>query len=231
MTRILISLSLFILLSATARSQNLIEKGKLDGMADSVFIYHVVTDSPLTNVKYIRLQLFEKRKFINGQDLITYDYSDSKMEFDTTKYMTIEEDGAVRIEHDEMTGRIVQGDSRWMHPPRGDFFKVLELTAFPFFIKNRKKWNYNVSFGDHWADERWLIWTGRKMNQSTYKRRKIRIPYIFRGQKLYCKKIVAKSELEDLGHTESIFYCHKEYGFVYMQCRLINNKLLKLVMV
>lgn len=228
MIKHLLPLFLTLISIFSIQAQNLNERKKNNTLKDSILTYKVIIDSFQTDVKFIRLQLFKKAKFMNGQDLICYDYAISKIENDTTTYETVTDKGLKKIMHDEMTGRIVQGDSIWMHPPRGDYFRVLELNAFPFFMNNQNQWTYDLSFGDHWSDERWLMWTGRKWNKSKYTLLDEEVDFQIKNQTIKCKKIKAISKLEDLGDTESIFYYNEDYGFVYMRFKLINNKILEL---
>jgi len=219
---------LLFFFSVSSSAQDLSERNADNALRDSILTYEVVADSSIIDTKYIRLRLFKHAKFINGQDLICYNYCNSDLNCDTIVRDHIEEDGGRRLSCDEMTGRIIQNDSVWMHPPRGDYFRVLELNAFPFLVYNKLEWDYDLSFGDHWADERWLLWTGRKMNNSHYRLTDENAKFKFRGEDILCKRIEAVSHLEDLGETESIFLYNEDYGFVYMYFKLINNQIVEL---
>lgn len=63
----------------------------------------------------------------------------------------------------EMTGAIENKKNVWIHPPRSNFFQILELNPFPYIkapYEIGTKWNWKLEIGDHWSDERWLEWKG-----------------------------------------------------------------------
>lgn len=187
-------------------------------------------DSTLSKRKVLRFQKFRTLKFINGQDLISYDYCNSQEECDSTIYDTTDSEGNKRHTHDELTGRIESDSSYWIHPPRDEYFTVLELNAFPYYVKNKNEWNFDLIIGDHWGDERWITWEGSRVTKSTYKLADSLVNYSFRGKKIKCYKIVASTKIENLGETSSVFYFNRNYGFVFMSFRTINNKLIEFEM-
>ena len=71
----------------------------------------------------------------------------------------------------EMTGAIENEMNVWIHPPRSNFFKILELNPFPYIKSPYQigtKWNWKLEIGDHWADKRWLEWKGGIENNYDY---------------------------------------------------------------
>lgn len=189
---------------------------------DSIKYYRVKMDTTLYNLKLLRLQIYKGTKFVKGQIMISYDYCKDYTECKNKVYEGIENGNRI-VFHDELTGQIINSDSIWMHPPRSEYFTVLEMNAFPFFVKNRKEWTYNLNFGDHWGDKRWATWEGRRTSQSIYERKEL-VSYKFGNRNLDCIEISACTTVEDLGFTESTFYYNDELGFVYMFFRTINNK-------
>lgn len=196
---------------------------------DSVRIYSILMDTSLSKRKILRLQLYSPIKFMNGQDLITYDYCDSKLECDTTKYENYK-NGNREFTHDENTGQIKDTGSNWIHPPRIEYFKVLQMNAYPYFIDNEQEWNYDLNFGDHWGDKRWMTWKGRNIAYSKYQL-KDTINYDLGNQKIECFEILATTKIEALGETETVFYYNEEFGFVYMLFKTINNKYIEFKMI
>jgi len=117
--------------------------------------------------------------------------------------------------NNEMTGVIENEKNVWMHPPRTDFFKILELNPFPYikapFIVGNK-WDWQLKFGKHWADKRWLVWEGENENIYHYEiTRKLLLPTTLGKITCFEVKSTAKS---NLGQTKLIAYFNVEYGFV-----------------
>ncbi len=51
----------------------------------------------------------------------------------------------------EVTGAIENKMNVWIHPPRSNFFKILELNPFPYIktpYKIGTKWNWKLQIGD-----------------------------------------------------------------------------------
>lgn len=118
----------------------------------------------------------------------------------------------------EMTGVIENKMNVWMHPPRNDFFKILELNPFPYIkspYKIGNEWTWKLKFGDHWADERWLLWKGQNENKYTYKITDYKIiPTKFGRLKCYVIDSKAKS---NLGETKLVSYFNEAFGFVKLE--------------
>lgn len=198
---------------------------------DSVIIYQLQMDTNLSKREYLRLHMYKTRKWIDdGQTLIGYSYCDSKMELDTTSFEPQINGHSMEFPNQEITGQIRNVESHWMHPPRSEYFKVLEMNAFPYYVKGKTEWNYVLEFGDYWGDKRWLTWSGRKESNSEYKVTGT-VNYKFGQNTLKCTKIVANTSIPSLGNTKSVFYYNSNYGFVFMQFQTINNKLIELRMI
>lgn len=113
----LILISCFLSLISFHCSENLVGRDLNSKVSDSIFIYEIKMNHSLSEMKILRLQTYKYKKFINGQDLITYDYFDSIEKVDSKIYEEVSEDGIRKIYHDEMTGQIKMKKSHWMHPP------------------------------------------------------------------------------------------------------------------
>lgn len=201
------------------------------GINDSIYIYEVKMDHSLYEIKFLQLHAYKYKKFINGQDLIGYDFYDSIENVDSKIHYEVLEDGIQKFYHDEMTGQIREKNSHWMHPPRNEYFRILELNAFPYFVKDKKKWNYDLNFGEHWGDERWITWEGRRTSYSKYKLVDTNVDYDLGEKKIRCFKILAHTKIEGLGKTKSVFYYNEVYGFVYMYFKTINNQIIEFKMI
>jgi len=198
---------------------------------DSVRIYEIKMDTLLSERKFLRLQLFDRQAFIeDDQTLISYNYCNSKEECNSIVSPKMNKDRIIKFPNAEITGQIVKPDSHWMHPPRSEYFRILELNAYPYFVKNKKEWSYDLNFGEHWGDERWITWEGRRTSYSTYKLGNTKVDYDLGKEKIKCSKIIAHTKIEGLGKTKSIFYYNEEYGFVYMSFKTINNQIIEFKM-
>lgn len=196
----------------------------------SVYYYEIAMDKTLFEKKILRLQTYKSLKFMNGQDLIGYDFIDSIDINSKEKYGAKEENGILRYGHYEATGQIKKKNSHWMHPPRAHYFKILEMNAFPYIVNNKKDWKYDLDFGEHWGDERWITWKGRRLSKTKYELSDKKQKYFLGNKKIKCLKIIAHTKIQNLGETESIFYYNEEYGFVYMWFKTINNQIIEFKM-
>ena len=115
----------------------------------------------------------------------------------------------------------------WMHPPRDNYFRILELNAFPYFIENEKKWRYIVTFGEEWGNEKWLQWKGYKTTLTNYEKEDKFFTYRLDNKDILCYKIQATTMIYDTGTTKSTFLYSPEYGFVFMRFETINGKYLE----
>lgn len=124
------------------------------------------------------------------------------------------------------TGVVDNQSNIWLHPPRDSFFKVLNLSAYPFVkfpLQTGKKWVYELKVGKYWghADfgkdwpEDGLLFT------HTYEvkgKKEIMI-----GNKLIdCFHIQAETK-SGLGTSGSNFYYNKILGFVRMEFNQLNG--------
>lgn len=189
---------------------------------DSIKIYTISIDTMLSKIKFIRFQQYKTNNFMNGQSLIAYDYCETKKECDTTKH-EVKKFANRELKHDELTGQIITDDSHWLHPPRSEYFSILEMNAFPYFEKNKKEWYYDLDFGDHWGDLKWITWKGRRTSKTKYNLIDV-IDCKIANQISKCYLIKAITKIENLGDTESIFYYTEKYGFIYVHYKTINKK-------
>lgn len=137
-----------------------------------------------------------------NQTVYTYDYKFANGEFGTN----------------EMTGLIENEKNIWIHPPRNDFFKILELNPYPYVkfpLKIGNQWNWELNFGDQWSDKRWLEWSGKNINKIKYSITKKVILKTELGN-LKCYVIESKA-VSKLGETRLISYFNKKYGFIKLE--------------
>lgn len=124
----------------------------------------------------------------------------------------------------ETTGAIENKENVWIHPPRDQFFRILEINPFPYIkspFRVGTKWSWNLKIGDHWADQRWLKWEGEIENKYEYEiiDRKT-IPTKLGDLKCHIVKGKAKSRI---GETELIAYFNPTYGFVKLDYKNIDG--------
>ena len=124
----------------------------------------------------------------------------------------------------EMTGAIENEMNVWIHPPRSNFFKILELNPFPYIKSPYQigtKWNWKLEIGDHWADKRWLEWKGGIENNYDYEiKEKKNISTKLGNLECYIIHSKAKSRI---GETELISYFNPNFGFVKLEYKNIDG--------
>ena len=124
----------------------------------------------------------------------------------------------------EVTGVIENEKNIWMHPPRSNFFQILELNPFPYIKMPNKigtKWNWKLKIGDHWSDKRWLEWKGGIENIYEYEiidKKNIET----RLGNLKCSVIKGKAKSR-IGETELLSYFNEIYGFVKLEYKNIDG--------
>jgi len=124
----------------------------------------------------------------------------------------------------EETGAIENEMNVWIHPPRNDFFKILEINPFPYIkapYQIGTKWNWSLEIGDHWSDKRWLEWKGSIENQYTYEI-KDKKNILTKLGNLECYVVHANANSR-IGKTELISYFNPKFGFVKLEYTNIDN--------
>jgi hypothetical protein len=118
----------------------------------------------------------------------------------------------------EVTGAIENELNVWIHSPRSNFFKILELNPFPniktpYEIGN--KWNWKLEIGDFWSDERWMKWEGSIENNIEYEIVDMKNISTKMGD-LECYIINATAK-NRIGETGLISYFNNNFGFVKLE--------------
>lgn len=124
----------------------------------------------------------------------------------------------------EMTGGIENKSNVWIHPPRSNFFEILELNPFPYIkapYKIGTKWNWKLKIGEHWSDKRWLEWKGGIENVYDYEiKEKKKLSIKLGNLECYIVHANAKSRI---GETELISYFNPKFGFVKLEYKNIDG--------
>lgn len=114
-----------------------------------------------------------------------------------------------------MSGVIENEANIWMHPPRDNYFTVLELNPFPYIkapFEMGNKWQWSLQIGDSWADERWKKWEGSIENEYNYEIvDKKNIETQLGILECYVIESIAESRI---GQTELRALFNEKYGFV-----------------
>ena len=105
----------------------------------------------VNKVAFIGLQI-TGNKLKNKQEMIHWNYYDPNFN---------------RLSQ-ETTGLIQNASRVWLHPPRLEFFRMLELNPFPEIRFQKPLWDTKLEVGDSWADERWKTWEGKLIIISKY---------------------------------------------------------------
>lgn len=118
----------------------------------------------------------------------------------------------------EMTGAVENEKNVWIHPPRSNFFEILELNPFPYIkapYQVGTKWIWSLEIGDHWSDRRWLEWKGEIENHYIYEITGKKSISMKLGN-LECYVVHAKAKSR-IGDTELISYFNPKFGFVKLE--------------
>jgi hypothetical protein len=147
----------------------------------------------------------------------------STYEQSVIRYLYLSQDDKVLAS--ESTGLIENLKNIWMHPPRTDLFKILELNPFPFIqfpSKKDKNWNWKLIIGKAWSDSRWKLWEGQITNNYSYTIEDTNKTFSSPQGEIKCLviKSVANSEI---GSTFLTAYFSDIYGFVYLEYTNIDN--------
>ena len=115
----------------------------------------------------------------------------------------------------EQTGIVENEKNVWMHPPRSQFFKILELNPFPYIeapYQIGRQWRWRLAIGDHWQDGRWKTWSDLVQNTYQYEITGVQTIQTPAGTfRCYEVRATATSRL---GHTHLTAYFNQQAGFV-----------------
>lgn len=160
-----------------------------------------------TTVRQVRLRVTAGLgPFVNfpgyNQTIIQYDYLDAN--------------GPSSF--NEQTGVVENERNVWMHPPRTNFFRILELNPFPYIqapYRTGHRWQWHLTIGDSWQDARWKTWSGRIENRYQYEIKGIQSVKTPIGT-FSCYKVHATAT-NRLGHTQLTAYFNQQVGFVRLE--------------
>ena len=131
----------------------------------------------------------------------------------------------------EQTGVIENEKNIWMHPPRNQFFRVLELNPFPYIqtpFQVGHRWRWRLTIGDRWQDGRWKNWSGRILNNYQYEITNIQTIETPAGS-FQCYEIKATATSR-LGQTHLTAYFNLQAGFVRLDYMNIDGSKTVLVL-
>ena len=129
------------------------------------------------------------------------------------------------------SGVIENEKNIWMHPPRDQYFSILELNPFPFIkapYEIGNEWNWQLRIGDGWSDPRWKHWDGRIENKYTYKITDKQTLKTKLGQ-VDCWVIESTAESR-IGKTKLKAYFNSKYGFVKLNYTNIDGSSTNLIL-
>ncbi|SFN49459.1 hypothetical protein SAMN05421594_2981 [Chryseobacterium oleae] len=124
----------------------------------------------------------------------------------------------------ETTGVVENEMNIWLHPPRSNFFEILEINPFPYIkapYQMGNKWKWKLEIGDGWSDKRWKEWKGGIENSYEYEitdRKNISTKL----GNLDCYVITAKATSR-IGETGLISYFSPDFGFVKLEYKNIDG--------
>lgn len=119
----------------------------------------------------------------------------------------------------------------WMHPPRDQYFQILELNPFPFIKAPYvigTKWTWSLKIGDFWSDGRWKLWSGTIENKYEYEITDVKFIESSFGR-LQCF-IIESSAVSRIGKTYLKAYFNEKYGFIRLEYTNIDGSKTNLVL-
>lgn len=136
------------------------------------------------------------------------DYNQTLLQYDYPTYNN-------ELPFNSISGAIENQNNVWIHPPRDRYFRILELNPFPFIkapYEIGNSWEWWLSIGSQWGDERWKTWEGGIENQYYYEiTEKETVDTKF--GKLECL-IIKSTATSELGETKLTSYFNEKYGFI-----------------
>tara|TARA_R110001606_G_scaffold80186_7_gene184998 strand:+ start:57907 stop:58719 length:813 start_codon:yes stop_codon:yes gene_type:complete len=131
-----------------------------------------------------------------------------------------------------ISGAIENEANLWVHPPRDDLFKVLEINPFPYVkfpLEIGNTWNWKLGIGDHWGDERWLKWEGDITNEYTYEVADSEVRSSKWGN-LLCFETVSTAKSR-LGETKLTSIFNEDVGFLEFNYVNIDGSQIRLTLI
>ena len=127
----------------------------------------------------------------------------------------------------ERTGVVDNPKNKWMHPPRTNYFRVLETCPFPYVklpVEKGREWNEAIKVSDRWSDPGWGEWEDDLLMKINYKI--IGQENVETTEGIFsCAVIQGKAE-SVLGETGLISYFNEKAGFVKLEYKTMNNLLI-----
>jgi len=195
----------------------------VDQSKSKVLVYKIESKDTVLDKKILRLE-YNSNFFLSNQQTLMYDYCNSYDECKGSFQKVVGD--KVLTTHYEVTGFTKKSNSLWLHSPRADYFGILELNAFPYYMTDKNKWDYSLSFGKDWIDRLHLKFDGFLLTVSSQYEKNGEVFYTIGNEKISCIEIKAKTNIPQIGDTETIFYYNEKYGFVKMIFSTISkNKL------
>lgn len=173
----------------------------------------------------IRSVIISVKKGLQGFDTMMPDYNQSILFYN---YPTaLDYAGSIN----SASGVIENEANIWMHPPRDQYFEILELNPFPYIKSPYEvgtKWTWSLGIGDHWADGRWKLWSGSIENNYVYEIVDFRKIATILGE-LECYVVEANASSR-IGETHLRSFFNPQYGFVRMEYTNIDGSKTNLIL-
>lgn len=116
----------------------------------------------------------------------------------------------------------------WIHPPRFDEYKILELSPFPEIklpFQIEQEWDWALGVGPQWSDPTWAVWREEITVRTRYKsagKQTINTPFGL----LTCQHVTAEAR-SPVGKSTLELLFHPQYGFVELNYRNIDGQRLR----
>ncbi len=152
-------------------------------------------------------------------------------EYDTTQLKIGYSYDAVSAPNN-FTGVLENDTVLWIHPPREDAYRILELSPFPYVklpARQGQRWQWALGVGSQWGDKRWATWKDDLLVTSTYEvtgQQTLSTPV----GKLRCWVVQARATCPK-GTTALTSFYNPSCGFVRLAYRNVNKQRVVLTLV
>ncbi|MBI9063589.1 MAG: hypothetical protein JEZ14_16530 [Marinilabiliaceae bacterium] len=210
------------------------EKGKNPDADNSIFT------SGKTFCYHLEVSKDTTQLFINCvKSVLTVSPDQSKNSIDEVQYTVVTVKNSKRLNKGQTevaisyepfkgiideTGIVENQFNLWWHPPRSDFFRILELCPFPYIqlpAQTGKTWSDQQKIGDVWGDEQWGEWQGKLHQLITYKITGTETLNTSLGE-FECF-IIEGISTNKLGTSTLTSYYHPQVGFIKLEYKTINQ--------
>lgn len=210
---------LFLQVSGVCSAQNA-EYIRYNYNQRKIYIYSVTrTDMTNSSVTRDTLGLFCSNKFFNkelGYKTMNWGSLNNK-----EKGYEIND----KVTDVSSTGIFSDDTMLFIHPPRYDYYKVLQLAPYPYLkfpLTIGRKWQWDFEVGGRWSVDNKIKWNGIELFVNKYTVDSIMLlPTIYGHVKCYKISAIGDSKF---GRSMAVFYYSVAYGIVKMMFHTLKQQ-------